>query len=128
MPSTVDEILTAARSRIARLEPSAALDAVGHGALIVDSRCGESRRTAGTIPGSIHVPLSVLPWRFDPASPYRDATLADPSREVIVVCDHGYSSSIAAAWLRDLGYDRAGDVIGGFEAWAAAGLPVEPAD
>jgi rhodanese-related sulfurtransferase len=126
MPMTADDLLATARSRIARLDPGAAHEASRRGALIVDSRCAAARRADGIIPGSTHVPLSVLPWRFDPASPHRDPSLADPSREVIVVCDHGFSSSLAAAWLRDLGYEHVGDVVGGFEAWAAAGLPVAP--
>ena len=72
------------------------------------------------------MPLSVLYWRLDPASGHDDPRLSDPARQVILVCAHGYSSSLAAATLRELGFARATDVIGGFEAWAAAGLPVEP--
>jgi rhodanese-related sulfurtransferase len=123
---TIDELLEAARGRIERLTPEAAQGAVSAGALLVDTRCSDDRRTVGTIPGSVHVPLSVLFWRLDPSSEFREPGLADPSRQVILFCAHGYSSSLAAATLRDLGFASVGDLIGGFEAWAGAGLPVEP--
>jgi rhodanese-related sulfurtransferase len=94
--------------------------------MLIDTRCEELRVRDGTIPGSIHIPLSVLFWRLDPASDHDEPRLsAQLDRQVILVCDHGYSSSLAAATLRDLGFVRATDVDGGFQAWAAAGLPVE---
>jgi rhodanese-related sulfurtransferase len=120
---TIDDLMTRARARIERLDPQAALAAQAAGALLIDTRCAELRQEAGTIPGAVHVPLSVLYWRMDPTSGYRDPALADPDRQVILICAHGYSSSLAAATLVDLGYARAGDVVGGYEAWAAAGLP-----
>lgn len=122
---TVNDLLTASRSRIERLDPSAVLAAAREGAIVIDTRCAEQRRETGVIPGSIHIPLSVLYWRLDPASGSKDPSLADPDRQVILVCAHGYSSSIAAATLRDLGFARASDIDGGFEAWQAAGLPIE---
>jgi rhodanese-related sulfurtransferase len=124
---TVNDLLAASRSRIERLEPHAALAAAEDGAVVIDTRCLEQRRETGVIPGSVHVPLSVLYWRLDPASGFEDPSLADPGRQVILVCAHGYSSSIAAATLRDLGFARASDIDGGFEAWQAAGLPIEAA-
>jgi rhodanese-related sulfurtransferase len=124
---TVNDLLAASRSRIERLEPRAAHAAAGAGAIIIDTRCAEQQRETGVIPGSVHVPLSVLYWRLDPASGFEDPNLADPERQVILVCAHGYSSSIAAATLRDLGFTRASDIDGGFEAWQAAGLPIEVA-
>jgi rhodanese-related sulfurtransferase len=124
---TVDQLLAAARSRIDRLEPAQAHAAAAGGALLIDTRCAELRRETGVIPGAVHVPLSVLYWRLDPSSGHDDPELSDLSRQVILVCAHGYSSSLAAATLRDLGFDRATDVVGGFEAWATAGLPVESA-
>lgn len=124
---TVSDLLESARRRIDRLEPAAALRALDDGALLVDTRCAEQRRAAGVVPGSVHVPLSVLYWRLDPASGHDDPRLSDPGRQVILLCEHGYSSSLAAATLRELGFGRATDVVGGFEAWAAAGLPVETA-
>lgn len=126
--ATIGSLLEAARARLERLEPTAALAAVDDGALIIDTRCAELRRETGVIPGSVHVPLSVLFWRLDPSSESADPGLAHPDRRVVLVCAHGYSSSLAAATLLDLGYARATDVIGGFEAWAAAGLPVVPGD
>jgi rhodanese-related sulfurtransferase len=120
---TINAILAAARDRLERLEPDAAHLALTEGALLIDTRCAELRVEAGVIPGSVHVPLSVLYWRMDPTSGHADPRLTDPDRRVILICAHGYSSSLAAATLRDLGYPRATDVIGGFEAWLEAGLP-----
>ncbi len=95
------------------------------GAILIDTRCADARRETGAVPGSLHIPLSVLYWRLDPSNP-GDARLADTSQRFIVMCAHGYSSSLAAATLRDLGYERATDIVGGFEGWSDAGLPVEP--
>jgi rhodanese-related sulfurtransferase len=122
--ATIGGLLEAARARLERLEPTAAREAVADGALLIDTRDGAVRRVSGVIPGSVHVPLSVLFWRLDPTSESSDPRLADPSRRVVLICAHGYSSSLAAAMLLDLGYEGATDVIGGFESWAAAGLPV----
>jgi rhodanese-related sulfurtransferase len=124
---TIDELLAAARSRLDRLSPTEARAEVDEGALIVDTRCAEARAAKGTIPGSVHVPLSVLYWRLDPTSGHDDKSLSDRERRIIVVCADGYSSSLAAATLRDIGFSRATDIDGGFTAWAAAGLPVERA-
>ena len=122
---TIDGLLEAARARLDRLEPVQAQAALEAGALLVDTRCAELRRESGVIPGSVHVPLSVLYWRMDPTSGHHDPALVDPERRVILICAHGYSSSLAAATLRDLGYPRATDVVGGYEAWHAAGLPTD---
>jgi rhodanese-related sulfurtransferase len=125
---TVNDLLEDARARLDRLKPAAAHRAVlDDGAILIDTRCAELRREAGVVPGSIHVPLSVLYWRVDPASGYDDPRLSNPASWLILLCAHGYSSSVAAATMRDLGFDRATDIVGGFEAWASAGLPVEPA-
>jgi rhodanese-related sulfurtransferase len=123
--TTVADLLAAARARLERLEPAAARDAVASGAVIVDTRCAEARHASGVIPGSVHVPLSVLYWRLDPTSGHNDPSLSDPARQVILVCADGYSSSLAAATLRDLGFARATDVVGGFNGWVRSGLPVE---
>jgi rhodanese-related sulfurtransferase len=125
--TTIGDMLQAARERIDRLEPSQALAAQRSGALLIDTRAGETRAGLGVIPGAVHVPLSVLYWRLDPTSEWHDPRLADRGRQVILFCSHGFSSSLAAATLRDLGFSRSADIVGGFEAWAAAGLPVEPA-
>jgi rhodanese-related sulfurtransferase len=122
--ATIAGLLDAARARLDRLEPQEARAALDQGALLIDTRSADLRREDGVIPGSVHVPLSVLFWRLDPTSESADPRLTDGNRRVIFICAHGYSSSLAAATLVDLGFPYATDVIGGFEAWAAAGLPV----
>ena len=123
---TINELLETARARLDRLEPQAAYAAMQDGAIVIDTRCAEQRRQTGMIPGSVHVPLSVLYWRLDRASGYDDPRLSDPARRVVLACADGYSSSLAAATLKDLGFSGATDVVGGFAGWVAAGLPVEP--
>jgi rhodanese-related sulfurtransferase len=116
---TVESLLAEARARLTRLTPEQAHAAAQEGALLVDTRSAdEQREQGGVIPGSVHHPLSVVLWRLDGLS--RDT-------RVILVCRHGFSSSLAAAQLRELGFRDATDVDGGFEAWAAAGLPVSAA-
>jgi rhodanese-related sulfurtransferase len=100
----------------------AALQAVGEGAMIVDLRSDDERRREGLIPGSVHIPRSVLEWRLDPDSGYANPYVR-PGQRVIVFCAHGFSSSFAAATLRDLGWWTATDIVGGYEGWKAAGLP-----
>jgi rhodanese-related sulfurtransferase len=124
-PQTIDDLLGAARAKLDRVEPHGLLDEIQQGALVIDTRCAEARQSAGIIPGSVHVPLSVLYWRLDPTSGHDEKTLSGRDRRFILVCADGYSSSIAAATLRDLGFPRATDLIGGFNGWLAAGLPVE---
>jgi rhodanese-related sulfurtransferase len=126
MPAqTIDDLLQKARAGISRPDPAAARDEAAAGAVIIDTRCAEARHKSGIIPGSIHVPLSVLYWRLDPTSGHNDPSLSDRERRIILVCADGYSSSLAAATLRDLGFPRATDLDGGFNGWVAAGLPVE---
>jgi rhodanese-related sulfurtransferase len=124
---TINELLESCRARIDRFGPAEAKGALDAGALLIDTRCAEERAATGAIPGSVHVPLSVLFWRLDPASGYEDPRLADLERRVILLCADGYSSSIAAATLRDLGFAKPADLDGGFAAWQGAGLPIEPA-
>ena len=126
MPLSLDELLERARSRIQRLTPAEAYEAARGGALIVDIRSDTDREHTGVIPGSLHVPRTVLEWRLAPDSPWRNPHVGGLERIVVVLCDHGYSSSLAAATLVDLGYSSAGDVVGGFEAWQASGLPTVP--
>lgn len=125
---TIDDLLEAARERLDRLVPTAVFRAqVDDGAVVIDTRATDLREKTGQIPGSLHIPLSVLYWRLDSTSGYDDPRVSDPTTRIVLVCAHGYSSSLAAATLHDLGFSRATDVVGGFRAWAAAGLPVEPA-
>ncbi|HET9457479.1 MAG TPA: rhodanese-like domain-containing protein [Candidatus Limnocylindrales bacterium] len=123
--ATIDVLLARARSRLDRVAPESLLAELEAGALVIDTRCRDDRRVKGAIPGSIHIPLSVLYWRLDPASPYRDEAIADRARRIILVCADGFSSSLAAATLRELGFARAADLDGGFHGWVAAGLPVD---
>ena len=126
--TAADRLLELARSRIERLSPEAAWDAVRAGtALVVDIRSVEARARDGVVPGSVHVPRTVLEWRLDPESPWRNPHVAGCGRRIVVVCDHGWSSSLAAASLVDLGYADATDVEGGIGAWAQAGLPLADA-
>jgi rhodanese-related sulfurtransferase len=124
--STIDEILDRARARIDRLEPQAAARAMKAGALLVDTRYESQRRAGGDIPGALRIERNHLEWRLDPAAPTCLPEVSDHTRQVIIICQQGFSSSLAAASLQDLGLTRATDVIGGFEAWTAAGLPVIP--
>ena len=124
---TLDELLAEARARIDRLTPAETLAAVDGGSLIIDIRSADVRERDGIVPGSIHVPRTVLEWRFEPNGAWRNPHVGGADRRLVVLCDHGYSSSFAAAILVELGYARAADVVGGFEAWVAAGLPVAPA-
>ena len=126
MPTaTIDALLARARSRLDRVAPEGLLTEIEAGGLVIDTRCRDDRRVKGAIPGSVHIPLSVLFWRLDPASPYRDEAIADRGRRIILVCADGFSSSLAAATLRELGFARAADLDGGFHGWVAAGLPVD---
>jgi rhodanese-related sulfurtransferase len=124
----VDELVAEAATRIDRLEPAAALSELAGGAFLVDIRADRDRERDGVVPGSFHVPRTVLEWRLDPASPWRSPHAPPLEQRVIVLCDHGFSSVLAAATLVDLGFARAADVVGGFAAWRDAGLPVTTAD
>jgi rhodanese-related sulfurtransferase len=123
---SVDELLLDARRTLQRLDPAAARRAVAEGALIVDTRPIEQRTRDGEIPGAVLVDRNVLEWRLDPASPHRIDRAPSYDQVVIVVCNEGYASSLAAATLQQLGLRNATDLDGGFQAWKAAGLPVAP--
>jgi len=124
---SIDELLAQVRGRIGRVEPAEAAARLADGALLVDTRPWEQRRRDGDVPGAVVIDRNVLEWRLDPASPWRIPQATGHDLEVIVLCNQGYSSSLVADTLRTLGLHRAVDVVGGFEAWAAAGLPVVPA-
>jgi rhodanese-related sulfurtransferase len=123
---TVDELLEQARRSLRRVTPAEAELAAAKGALIVDTRPSELRSRDGAIPGALEIERNVLEWRLDPASAHRVAEVTSHEQVVIVVCDEGYASSLAAVSLQALGLHRATDLIGGFQAWKAAGLPTEP--
>jgi rhodanese-related sulfurtransferase len=123
---TIDEILAAARARLTRLGPAQARLALARGAVLVDIRPHAQRLSEGEIPGAMIVERNVLEWRFDPDSTAR-LPMASYDLQVIVLCSEGYTSSLAAASLQDIGIWRATDLDGGFRAWQAAGLPVAAA-
>jgi rhodanese-related sulfurtransferase len=124
---TVDDLLERARAGLDRVDPGRAAREVEDGALLIDVRSESQRAQDGVVPGALYFPRNVLEWRCDPASDARDPRVGEPDRRVIVMCDEGYASSLAAANLQELGFERATDLDGGFQAWRAAGLPVEPA-
>ena len=123
-PSRIDELLAAARSRIRRVEVDRLDDEVAAGALVVDIRPEVNRREEGLLPGAIVIDRNVLEWRLDPTSGHHlpDASTA---RRVILVCNEGYASSLAAATLVELGIRDATDLVGGYRAWVAARPPME---
>jgi rhodanese-related sulfurtransferase len=126
--TTINDLLEAARRRLDRVEPSEAAAAVRDGAVLVDIRSERERERDGVIPGALFFPRNVLEWRVDPASGHGAPELGGVlDRRIILVCNEGYQSSLAAATLHDLGFAHVTDLVGGFRAWRAAGLPVEPA-
>jgi rhodanese-related sulfurtransferase len=119
----IDDLLAAARTRLRRLGPLEVAAAIRTGAVLIDIRPAAQRAEHGEIPGAVLIERNVLEWRLDPRS---DARLPFADRydlEVIVTCQEGYTSSLAAAALQDLGLHRATDLAGGYAAWRAAGLP-----
>ena len=126
MSATIDEVLEKARQRLVRVTAEQAAAELAQGALLVDTRTEAQRAEQGEIPRAIAIDRTVLEWRLDPTSPSRIEHATDHQVRVIVVCAEGFSSSLAAASLQDIGLVNATDVIGGFEAWKAAGLPIKP--
>ena len=126
--SRIDDLLAQARRRLTRVDPDAARTAIDAGAVLIDIRAESQRERDGVVPGSVFIARNVLEWRCDPDGSHRDARVADPGRRLIVMCDAGFQSSLAAATLHELGHADATDLDGGFQAWRAAGLPVEPLD
>jgi rhodanese-related sulfurtransferase len=124
--TTIDELLAASRDRLTRLGPAAARGAVRAGATLIDIRSDSQIARDGTIPGALVVGRNVLEWRLDPSSPDRHPGAPGLDDQVILVCNEGYQSSLAAATLHELGFARATDLDGGFQAWRDAGLPVKP--
>jgi rhodanese-related sulfurtransferase/mannose-6-phosphate isomerase-like protein (cupin superfamily) len=127
MALSIEQVLSVARARLRRLSPDEAFEAMAkREAIIVDIRPEGQRAIEGSIPGALVVERNVLEWRFDPASSSRLPIATDHDIQVIVFCSEGYASSLAAAALQDIGLWRATDLVGGFHAWCAMGLPVAP--
>jgi rhodanese-related sulfurtransferase len=125
MGATIDKVLERARSRLARIDARQAAAEQAQGALLVDTRTETQRAKQGEIPGALVIDRTVFEWRLDPTSSTRIPEAKDHQVRVIVICAEGYSSSLAAASLQDLGLINATDVIGGFRAWKLAGLPIK---
>jgi rhodanese-related sulfurtransferase len=124
---SIEQMLSAARTRLRRLSPDEVYETVTMTeAILVDIRPESQRAIEGSITGALIVERNVLEWRFDPASSTRLPVMTDHNIHVIVFCSEGYSSSLAAASLQDLGLSRATDMVGGFQAWRAMGLPIVP--
>ncbi|MEO1064342.1 MAG: rhodanese-like domain-containing protein [Actinomycetota bacterium] len=123
---TIDDLLARARSELVRLTPTELLARMraDDSVVVVDTRTPDNRRAEGVIPGSVHIPLSVLQWAVDPAVGLQNPEIDGFEQHIVVVCNEGYSSSLAAATLRELGFARATDLDGGFRAWAGDELPV----
>jgi rhodanese-related sulfurtransferase len=122
---TIDELLAQARAMLPdRPSPGEALRAQTGGALLIDIRGDDQRREDGLIPGAIVLPRNSLEWRCDPACEWKHPAITHRRLRIILVCDQGYQSTLAAATLQRLGLIHATDLDGGFTAWAAAGLPV----
>lgn len=124
-PVGIDELLERVRSGFVRVGPGEAAAAAADGALLVDIRYAELRRRDGLIPGALVVERNELEWRLDPYGSHRLPEAVGHDLRIVVICDEGYASSLAVASLHRLGLHRATDLIGGFQAWRAAGLPVQ---
>jgi rhodanese-related sulfurtransferase len=123
--SAMMRLLEEARAQLTRYSPEQAAEAMRHGAVLVDLRPTEYRWRFGEIPGAVAVSRHVLEWRVDMTGPWHLKELSEPDQEIILICNEGYTSSLAAYQLRtQLGLRRVTDVDGGFAAWVAAGFPV----
>ncbi|MBA3628775.1 MAG: hypothetical protein H0W55_03730 [Actinobacteria bacterium] len=122
---TADQLLSAARERLQRVTPQQAFAAAEAGALLVDIRLSEERLAQGAIPGALVISRNHLEWRLDPTCDARVPQATGYDRQIIVFCVEGYTSSLAAAALQDMGFPAATDLDGGFMAWAGAGLPIQ---
>jgi len=117
--SAIERMLHESRAGLERVEPAALERELAAGALVVDIRSIEQRQRDGDLPGAVVIDRNVLEWRLDPSSPYRLPIADDPGRRVVLVCNEGFSSSLAAHTLQRLGITRATDLAGGFQAWIA---------
>lgn len=122
--SFIERVLNSKRAHLERLTPAEALSAQNEGALLVDTRPIVNRAAEGEIPGALVIDRNVLEWRLDPTSPDRVPEADSADLHIVLFCNEGYASSLAAVQLQELGLPRATDLVGGFRAWRAAGLPV----
>jgi rhodanese-related sulfurtransferase len=122
-PSAIDKLLAHARSNLDRVQVQHLADEVAGGAILIDIRPVEQRQRDGDLTGAIVVDRNVLEWRLDPTSPNRLPMATGPDLRLIIVCTEGYSSSLAAATLQELGLRSATDLVGGFQAWRAWSAP-----
>ncbi|HEX7351724.1 rhodanese-like domain-containing protein [Brachybacterium sp.] len=120
----IDEILAQARDGVAQLEPAEVPAALARGAHLIDVRSAVTRDVEGHVPGAVVIERLVLEWRLDPSAPWRMEDGPALDDEVVVLCNEGYHSTLAARDLRDLGFHRATDLRGGFRAYHRLGLPV----
>ncbi len=116
-PVAIDAFLEAARKGLDRVQPADLVAEMAAGAVVVDTRPSEQRHRDGELAGALVINRNVLEWRLDPTSPHHIPEVTDPRCRIIVVCNEGYSSSLAAATLRQFGLERASDLVGGFQAW-----------
>lgn len=123
-PLGIDELLERVRADLDRVTPQEAYDTAETGGLLVDIRYAALRDRDGLIPGALVVERNELEWRLDPQGGHRAPEATGHGLRVVVICNEGYASSLAAASLRQLGLSHATDLVGGFQAWRAAGLPV----
>lgn len=124
--SAIERHLEQARTGLDRVTAEQAFADCEDGALLIDTRTFEQRRVQGDVPGALCIDRTVLEWRLDPTGPWCEPEVEGPETRIIVMCRQGYSSSLAAASLQAVGLSEATDIIGGFEAWRDAGLPVTP--
>src|SRR5665213_2447141 len=126
--TTINDLLATARARLTRMTPEAvaAAAAATDGATLIDIRGDAQIAHDGVIPGPLLIARNVLEWRLDPSIGHRHPEAPELEDQVVVICNEGYQSSLAAATLQELGFARATDLDGGFHAWRQAGLPVNP--
>ena len=127
-PAAIDVLLEEARRDMARVQPADLASEVAGGALLVDTRPLDQRRRDGHLPGALIIDRNVLEWRLDPTCPHHIPEADNAEVRIIVVCNEGYSSSLAAATLRRLGLARATDLVGGFQAWKVLRDGISPSD
>ena len=123
---SADDLMEEARRSIERVSAEQAFALTRAGALLIDIRPAAQRAAHGGVPGALIIERNVLEWRLDPTGEFKLPEVTDHARKLIVLCQQGYASSLAAASLAALGYTHPADVIGGFDAWVKAGLPVLP--